>query len=73
VNPWRVDAAANSDATIMAHEVGHVCSLWDVGDNNNNLMFADSGLPTNPRNTLTGFQCCTMRTSPFITAGPRLG
>ena len=68
----RVDASANSDPTIMAHEVGHACSLWHVGDKND-LMFPDSGPPTNPRDTLTTFQCCTMRTSPFVTAGARVG
>lgn len=64
----RVDASANDDPTIMAHEVGHACSLWHVGDNNN-LMFKSSGPPANPRNQLTTFQCCTMRTSTFVSAG----
>ena len=67
-NWCRVDATANSDPTIMAHEVGHICNLWHVSDNND-LMFPNSGPPTNPRNTLTSFQCCTMRTSPFINLG----
>ena len=66
-NWCRVDATANTDPTIMAHEIGHILSLWHVSDNND-LMFPTSGPPTNPRNTLTGFQCCTMRLSPFVTA-----
>ncbi|MGB7543806.1 MAG: matrixin family metalloprotease, partial [Burkholderiales bacterium] len=66
-NWCRVDATAGSDPTIMAHEIGHILGLWHVGDNND-LMFPDSGPPTNPRNTLTGFQCCTMRLSPFVTS-----
>jgi len=69
-NWCRVDASAISDPTIMAHEVGHVCSLTHA-DDNNNLMFKNSGPPTNPRNTLTDTQCCWMRMSPFVTAGPR--
>ncbi len=64
-NWCRVDATASSDPTIMAHEVGHLCNLWHV-DDNKNLMFANSGPPTNPRNTLTSFQCCTMRLSTFV-------
>jgi hypothetical protein len=66
-NWCRVDATANSDPTIMPHEVGHLCNLWHVGDNKD-LMFPDSGPPTNPRNTLTSFQCCTMRLSTFISS-----
>lgn len=64
-NWCRVDATANSDPTIMAHEVGHLCNLWHV-DDNKDLMFPTSGPPTNPRNTLTSFQCCTMRLSTFV-------
>ena len=64
-NWCRVDATAASDPTIMAHEIGHICNLWHVGDNKD-LMFPDSGPPQNPRNTLTGFQCCVMRMSPFV-------
>ena len=67
-NWCRVDASANTEPTIMAHEVGHACSLWHDSDNNN-LMFSNSGPPTNPRNKLTTFQCCTMRTSTFVSAG----
>lgn len=67
-NWCRVDDRANGDPTIMAHEVGHVCNLWHVSDNND-LMFADSGPPENPRNTLTSFQCCWMRMSPFVLVG----
>lgn len=67
-NWCRVDATANSDPTIMAHEVGHALNLWHDSDNNN-LMFANSGPPTNPRNTLTRFQCCWMRSSPFALVG----
>ncbi len=65
-NWCRVDATANTDPTIMPHEVGHLCNLWHVSDNKD-LMFPDSGPPTNPRNTLTSFQCCTMRLSTFVT------
>jgi|SRR5713101_8299273 len=65
-NWCRVDSTANTDPTIMAHEVGHICNLWHVNDNKD-LMFPDSGPPTNPRNTLTSFQCCTMRLSTFVT------
>ena len=64
-NWCRVDATANSDPTIMAHEIGHLCNLWHVSDNNN-LMFPNSGPPENPRNTLTRFQCCTLRLSTFV-------
>lgn len=67
-NWCRVDSSANNDPTIMAHEVGHICNLWH-DSSNTNLMFANSGPPTNPRNTLSGFQCCWMRTSPFIMTG----
>jgi hypothetical protein len=67
-NWCRVDDRANGDPTIMAHEVGHLCNLWHV-DDNNDLMFANSGPPENPRNTLTGFQCCWMRMSPFVLVG----
>jgi hypothetical protein len=70
-NWCRVDGAANGDPTIMAHEIGHAMNLWHVGDNNN-LMFANSGPPTNPRNKLEDWQCCWMRTSPFATA-PQTG
>src|SRR5262249_11962143 len=69
-NCVRADASANTDPTIMGHEVGHACNLWHVSDNKD-LMFPSSGPPTNPRNTLTSFQCCTMRMSPFVTAGLR--
>ncbi|HEV2298810.1 MAG TPA: hypothetical protein VGR72_09870 [Candidatus Acidoferrales bacterium] len=65
-NWCRVDATANSDPTIMPHEIGHLCNLWHVSDNKD-LMFPDSGPPTNPRNTLTSSQCCFMRLSTFIT------
>jgi hypothetical protein len=71
-NWCRVDAGANTDPTIMAHEVGHACSLWHDSDKNN-LMFASSGPPANPRNTLSGAQCCWMRSSTFVTAGSSLG
>ena len=64
-NWCRVDGTANTDPTIMAHEIGHICNLWH-DDDNNNLMFPSSGPPTNPRNTLTSFQCCTMRLSTFV-------
>jgi hypothetical protein len=67
-NWCRVDAGANTDPTIMAHEVGHMCSLWH-DDDNKNLMFSASGPPTNPRNILSGNQCCWMQASPFITGG----
>ena len=70
-NWCRVDAGANSDPTIMAHEIGHACSLTHDNDDNTNLMFPNSGPPTNPRNTLSNFQCCWMRMSPFVTAGRR--
>lgn len=63
-NWCRVDATADRDPTIMAHEIGHVMNLWHVSDNND-LMFPTSGPPTNPRNLLTGSQCCIMRTSTF--------
>jgi hypothetical protein len=64
-NWCRVDSTAGTDPTIMAHEVGHICNLWHVSDNND-LMFPNSGPPQNPRNTLTSFQCCTMRLSTFV-------
>lgn len=64
-NWCRVDGTANTDPTIMAHEIGHICNLWH-DDDNNNLMFPSSGPPTNPRDTLTSFQCCTMRLSTFV-------
>lgn len=67
-NWCRIDATANTDPTIMAHEVGHLCNLWHVSDNTN-LMFPNTGPPTNPRNHLAGFQCCVMGASPFVTAG----
>lgn len=67
-NWCRVDAGANTDPTIMAHEVGHMCSL-SHDDDVNNLMFEDSGPPTNPRDTLSGSQCCWMKLSPFVTVG----
>lgn len=63
-NWCRVDANANTDPTIMAHEIGHLMNLWHVSDNND-LMFPTSGPPTNPRNMLTRSQCCVMRTSTF--------
>lgn len=71
-NWCRVDAGANTDPTIMAHEIGHMCSLTH-NDDNDNLMFSDSGPPTNPRNELSGAQCCWMQVSPFVTAGSVLG
>lgn len=67
-NWCRVDVGANGDPTIMAHEIGHMCSLTHDGDNTN-LMFSTSGPPTNPRNTLSGTQCCWMQVSPFVTGG----
>jgi hypothetical protein len=70
-NWCRVDATANTDPTIMAHEVGHLLSLWHVSDNND-LMFPNSGPPENPRNMLTSFQCCWMRMSPFAVVGGSL-
>lgn len=69
-NWCRVDAGANNDPTIMAHEIGHMCSLTHNG-NNTNLMFSTSGPPANPRNTLTAAQCCWMQASPFVTGGSR--
>ena len=69
-NWCRVDDRANGDPTIMGHEVGHLLNLWHV-DDNNDLMFASSGPPANPRNMLTGFQCCWIRSSPFALVGSR--
>jgi hypothetical protein len=66
-NWCRVDSTASTDPTIMAHEVGHILSLWHVSDNKD-LMFPDSGPPQNPRNALTGWQCCVMRLSTFVTS-----
>jgi hypothetical protein len=70
-NWCRVDAGANNDPTIMAHEVGHMCNLWHDDEDPTNLMFPASGPPANPRNTLSGNQCCWMRASTFVTSGKR--
>ena len=63
-NWCRVDSAANVDPTIMAHEVGHLLNLWSHSNDPNNLMYAfTSGTSYN----LTSHQCCTMRSSSFVT------
>lgn len=60
-NHCRVDASANNDPSVMAHEVGHVLNLGHSNDPNN-IMYK-SFSPTT-RN-LTIRQCCIMRTSPY--------
>lgn len=62
-NWCRVDAGASGDDTTMAHEIGHILSLWHVNDPNN-LMYA---YYSSTAHNLTTFQCCFIRQSPFIT------
>jgi hypothetical protein len=59
----RVDAECNNDDTVMAHEVGHILSLWHIGDPNNVMYAATSATA----HGFTSFQCCLAKRSPFTT------
>lgn len=59
----RIDSQCNTDDSIMAHEIGHLLSLWHVNDPNN-VMFAGTS-PTS--HDFTTFQCCLAKRSPFAT------
>jgi hypothetical protein len=59
----RVDRSSNSHDMLMAHEVGHVLSLWHVNDPNNVMYDGD---PVKAYD-FTSFQCCLARRSPFVT------
>jgi len=61
----RVDAACNTDDTVMAHEIGHLLNLWHVNDPNN-VMYAATSTTAHG---FTTFQCCLARRSPLITYG----
>ncbi len=62
-NFCRVDGGANSDPTVMAHEIGHILSLPHSSDSNN-LMYASN---SSSSTKLTHLQCCIIRRSPFVT------
>lgn len=47
----------------LAHEMGHAGDLLHDSDDNTNLMFTPNRVASN----LTNFQCCTVRTSRFVT------
>jgi hypothetical protein len=59
----RVDSDCNTDDTVMAHEIGHVLSLWHVNDPNN-VMYATTSATAHD---FTSFQCCLAKRSPFVT------
>lgn len=56
----RVDAGANNNPTIMAHEVGHLLLLGHSNDPNNFMAGQGVGYE------VTTNQCCTMKRSPFV-------
>lgn len=62
-NWCRVDHDCNSDDTIFAHEVGHLCNLPHSSDANN-VMYATFSATAHHFTTL---QCCVMKRSPFLT------
>jgi hypothetical protein len=55
--------ASNGALDTLAHEMGHAGDLGHRDDDNTNLMFTPSRIDAN----LTDFQCCTIRTSKFVT------
>ena len=55
-------ASTAADDT-LAHEMGHAGDLLHDDSDNTNLMFT----PTRTASNLTNFQCCTVRTSRFVT------
>lgn len=61
----RIDAACNSDDTIMAHEVGHLVNLGHSSDPNN-VMYSSYSATAHH---FTQRQCCLARRSPFVTYG----
>ncbi|MBK6266071.1 hypothetical protein JKA74_13590 [Marivirga sp. S37H4] len=54
---------ANARLDTLAHEMGHAGDLLHEDDDNNNLMFT----PGRSGSNLTNSQCCTLRTSRFVT------
>jgi len=56
----QIDEDANLN--ILAHEMGHACDLLHREDDESNLMH-----PQAINTDLTDFQCCTIRTSKFVT------
>lgn len=60
----RVDSTANSDDTIMAHEIGHVLGLLGHSNDPNNVMYASF---SSTAHNFTSGQCCWMRNSPYVT------
>jgi Matrixin len=59
----RIDQACNADDSIMAHEIGHLLSLWHVNDPNNIMYPSYSSTSHN----FTSYQCCLIKRSPFVT------
>ena len=51
------------DKTTIAHETGHACGLWHVGDQTNLMFASDSNL----RRMLTNFQAINLRNSRHVT------